>query len=237
MDQPLPEAIRGAWYLLKEAEAPEGEEPLPKTFQQLDLRIDGGFTRFLIKGGRRKEQEQGDYTFDGNFLILRGRNTDTYRVRPERWWDWSLEDKKERWRLRRALLDPKRDFGRLDPDDARDIRLLPLRVQIEDRFGDDRTSNGLPPAPHTHRLIYRGEDDSSGAPRVVGTPCGQLAAGGPRLWVGLGRSTESLDDKTWQRIVEEVYLLEVLQGPGTIETVEVELLDADDRRFTFQPGG
>lgn len=108
-DNLLPEAIRGSWYLLADDNKPLAEA-IEKKGQLLALRLTGKFSLYDLTqeddGTEKVVKDAGDYTFDGDFLILRGRNTETYRVRIKSAWQWNLEAKKKTRKLLRGNLVP-----------------------------------------------------------------------------------------------------------------------------------
>lgn len=213
-ERPLPESIRGSWYFLAESADPHG--PAAKGRSVYRFRLDGTFALYILKGDDWIEKEEGDYTFDGAFLIIRGRNTDTYRVRREGPWKWNLEGKKEDQKLMRGLMKDD-DFFELSAKDAKEIRILPIRVNV------------TAPATHTdvvYDLMYKGE---AGEVRRIGSFFVEQSGGGKR-WIGLTRFADGLEDKTWERIIRESYL-DIFQGkPSDVGVVTVRLLDTDESR-------
>lgn len=212
-ERPLPEAIRGSWYFLPESADPHGPADKGRTVYR--FRLDGTFARYILKGEDWTEKEEGDYTFDGAFLIIRGRNTDTYRVRPEGAWKWNLEGKKEDQKLMRGLMKDE-DFFELSEKDAKEIRILPIRVTVE------------APADHDnviYDLMYKGE---AGNPRRVGSFF--VERDGTKRWVGLTRFAEGLQDTTWERIIRESYLDIYAGKPSDVGVVTVRMLDTGESK-------
>ncbi len=213
-ERPPPEAIRGSWYFLPESEDPH--KPADKGRQVYRFRLDGTFARYILKSDEWIEKEEGDYTFDGAFLIIRGRNTDTYRVRLEGAWRWNLEGKKEDQKLMRGLM-REQDFFDLTEKDAKEIRILPIRATVE------------APAEHAdviYDLMHTGE---STIPKRIGSFFVERDSGG-KLWVGLTRFARGLEDKTWERIIRESFLDIYLGKPSDVKVVTVRLLDTDESR-------
>ncbi len=135
--RPLPEAIRGCWFFIPDA-SPQTQSG-QKNSSIIHFNLDGSYERFQIKDNTRKTVEQGTYTFDGMFLILRGRNTDTYRVHPEGFSRWNIEGKKDGQALVRAY--PSQiSSAELTSAQIKDIRNLPIRVTVV----DEQTHPNLP---------------------------------------------------------------------------------------------
>lgn len=210
----LPEAIRGVWfYVPEDFDLERGHE---RTRQQLAFRIDGSFTRYQIKNDSRRAIETGDYTFDGNFLILRGRNTDTFRVRQSGYWRWELEGKKKEQHLLRALIDLDAPHE-LSAAAARDIRILPLRVQIQGRDkGDDAI----------FEAIYK---PAEGEARLVATFFVEEHPGQKR-WVGITPLVHGIEPATWERIIADSFLDLYLGKPDDVGVVTLRLLDSGESR-------
>lgn len=211
-ERPPPESIRGSWYFL-----PDSANPLAlgdKVPQIMRFRLDGTFSRYLARESEWQEKEKGDYTFDGQFLIIRGRNTDTYRVRCDAFWRWVLEGKKEEQVLLRALIS-RRDFVELDAEDLKEIRILPIRVGVE---APARADDAI------YELVYR----KNGVPRTVGSFF--IEQDGARLWVGLSRFVKGVEDKTWERVIRDSYLDIFRSKPEDVRVVTVRMLDTDESR-------
>ena len=216
-ERPPPESIRGSWYYLNGDVDPHelGDKPP----QVLRFNLDGTFIRYIAKKDGWMEKERGDYTFDGAFLIIRGRNTDTFRVRPKAFWRWNLEGKKESKALVRGLLSDD-DFSELSDEDRKEIRILPIRVGIQ-------TPTDNPDA--VHELVYRGENGE----QLIGTFF--VEREGQKLWVGLTPCVDGIEEKTWERIVHESYL-DIFRGkPKDIKVVTVRFLHTDDSRVFAYP--
>ena len=212
-ERPLPEAIRGNWYFLPARLDPK-EQP-DKPLQAYGFRLDGTFTRWVVKDDAWTEKEQGEYTFDGAFLILRGRNTDTYRVRTESSWRWVLGGKKEDWALVRGRVSPE-DFVALSEEDAKEIRILPIRVSVEPRYQGEEV---------LLELVYRKED---AAPRPIASFFIERGDDA-NLWIGLTPFVSGVEPRTWERIVRESYL-DLHAGKPDVGVVTVRLLDSGDSR-------
>lgn len=211
-ERPPPETIRGSWYYLPESANPRALAD--KTPQVLRFRLDGTFTRYLARESEWVEKENGDYTFDGQFLIVRGRNTDTFRVRTDDYWRWVLEGKKEEQVLLRGLV-TKKDFVDLNADDQKEIRILPIRVSVE---APANVNDAV------FELIYRKDTGE----RVVGSFF--VEREGPKIWIGLSRFVRGIDDKTWERIIRDSYL-DIFRGkPSDIRVVTVRMLDSGESR-------
>lgn len=209
-DRPLPETIRGSWYYLPASADPN--KPSDRGVFVYRFRLDGTFTLYTIRDGSWTEKESGDYTFDGAFLIVRGRNTDTYRVRNEHFWRWRLEGKKEDYVLLRALA-TEESFIDLGEAQRKEIRILPIRVSVRNPFDS-------PDA--IHKLVYSFE----GVEEQVGTLF--VERSGDNLWIGLTPIATGIDEKTWERIVRESFLDIYLGKPDDIRVVTLRLLDEND---------
>ena len=216
-ERPPPESIRGSWYYVDSDADPNelGDKPP----QVLTFKLDGTFTRYIAKSDEWTEKESGDYTFDGAFLIIRGRNTDTFRVRPDAFWRWNLEGKKQSKALLRGLLTPD-DFVELDETDRKEIRILPIRVSV-------RTPTDHPDA--VNELVYRGENGQ----HLVGVFF--VEREGQKAWVGLTPCAEGIAEKTWQRIVHESYLDIFLGKPDDVKVVTVRFLNNGDSKVFAYP--
>jgi hypothetical protein len=177
-----PEAICGAWFMGE----PEGmEQAWREGVCDLYLfRVDGTFTRWGRRKGYVRETERGDYTFDGDFLITRGRNTETYRVGVEARGDWTLEDKKGQSRMVRRLVEQ----AALPEDAARDLRILPVRVTFAPLLEE---------TPEVLLASYtRGEDE-----HALGLVT--LERRRERGWAGVTRLESTLGRETWARAIAE----------------------------------
>lgn len=213
--RPLPQAVRGCWYYVPPSF--EVKDGLTKTRQVITFGVDGTYTRYEIKKDRRKEAESGEYTFDGHFLIIRGRRTHTFRVHRPAFWRWMLEGKKKSWVLMRGLATEDAVEMELPEADQRDIRLLPLRAEIEADFKDNDV---------IHRVVY---DQDERDRRLLGTFFVEHLPG-DHLWVGVTPLVRQLEDKTWERIIRESYLDKFMGKPKDVETVTVQLLDSHQSR-------
>lgn len=213
-ERPPPEAIRGSWYYL-----PISVNPLDlgdKPPQAMRFRLDGTFTRYIVKDGSWSDKENGDYTFDGQFLIVRGRNTDTFRVTTDSFWRWSLEGKREEQLLLRGLAD-RSVFGELSAEDAKEIRILPIRVAV--RSGGDSDSA-------IHDLVYRAD----GREIRVGAFFVEHDRAARKVWVGVAPFVAGIEGKTWERIVRESYLDIFCGKPADVQVATVRLLDSNESR-------
>ncbi|MBA2665378.1 MAG: hypothetical protein H0U74_24025 [Bradymonadaceae bacterium] len=217
--RPLPEAIRGCWYYLTDATPPA--QARLKPLQLLKFRVDGSFARFQLKDHVKKELEAGTYTFDGQFLILRGRNTDTFRVYPKTFWKWGLEGRKDDQALVRGLV-TEEEFVELASEDQKEIRILPIRVTVRGESGAGEGIYELVYQPLDRELVSIGSffverhDDD-------------------RLWIGLSPYVSGIEAKTWERIVRDSYLDIFLSKPKDVAVVTVRLLDSNDSRvFNYQ---
>lgn len=211
-ERPPPESIRGSWYYLPGSVDPHNLGDKPP--QVLRFRLDGTFTRYIARDDGWLEKEKGDYTFDGAFLIIRGRNTDTFRVRTDEFWRWSLEGKKEEQVLLRGLV-TREDFVTLDAEDQKEIRILPIRVSVRARADSDDA---------VFDLVYRGEHGE----QLVGSFF--IERDHAKVWVGVSPFVEGIEGKTWERIIRESYL-DIFRGkPRDVQVVTVRLLESGESR-------
>lgn len=211
-EQPLPESVQGAWYLLPADEDPA--EVNPSDTEVMVFGRDGYMDHFEIKGGAREHKDEGDYTFDGQFLILRGRSTKTYRVEQESHWNWLLEGKKNRYRLVRALIDYD-DADPLDEESRREISMLPLRVKPRSDY-----EGGL--QGDICRLVYEADDGE----RLIGA-LGAMQDDDD-IWIGVLRLAEGLEPGIWRRIVEKSYLGAYRDDVTFPAEVALEFVDAGE---------
>ena len=186
--QIYPEIIRGVWFCLKDGA--EFQEAWQK--QSFDIYlfwVNGEFIRMTLKDGNKREVETGQYTFDGNFLITRGRSTETFRVELEQTTHWRLQSKKHDLHFVRQLTQPVA----LDEADARDLRILPIRAGVE------------PVHKHLPRcfwLTYGTRDNQTTRLAMISTDEEQAEHG----WVGATRLVEGLDPNAWSRLISEAFL-------------------------------
>ncbi len=205
----LPEAVRGCWYRVDPSANPElGEEA---DQQVVCFGADGSYRRFEPGGSGRKCVEKGDYTFDGDFLIVRARRTHTFRVNRPVFWRWELEGKKKRFNLYRGFV-AGNELDEVDGELARQARLLPVRVRLEaDVEGDGAI----------HRLWYNPEE---GDPIVLAAVSMERADGG-QPWVGVTSLVCGIEPEGWEQIVRHCCLDEVGDG-----TVTLQLFDSGQTR-------
>ena len=211
-ERPLPENIRGSWYFVSEKRA-SNRDAEPLVFQ---FRLDGSFSLFTLRSGTRIEKERGEYTFDGNFLILRGRTTETYRVRTQTHWRWTLEGKKEAHQLVRGMISDD-DLVDLSAAESKEIRILPIRVAVveENSVADVIYELGFESAEHDRRL-----------------PVASLFAefDGHQMWVGLTTYVTGIEVRTWERIIQDSFLDFHLNKPSEIRVVTIRFYGTDEVR-------
>lgn len=221
-EKPLPEAIRGSWYYISsDLEMPAG---LAKGANVLCFRGDSSFARYQFRETEMREAERGTYTFDGNFLILRGRVTDTFRVRVAGPWKWTMEGKRvDQWLLR-GLFESEEPVE-LSAEEAREIRILPVRVSVKVPWSG---------AEAVHDLVYQ---SGEGPVRRIGSFYVERGSEG-RLSVGLTMAVTGLESRTWERIIRECYLDLFLGKPLDVGVVTVRLLQTGESRvFNYHAGG
>ena len=215
--RPSPDAIRGSWYFLPLSADPHNPDRPILTYR---FRLDGTFSIYGARGDESFEKEKGDYTFDGAFLIMRGRNTETYRVKVKDAWRWVLEGKKDEYALLRGRITDN-DFVELTADQQKEIRILPIRVTV-DNFSNNR--DGI------YDLIYK----SGGTTRTVGALFVEKDAEQGKLWVGLSPCTPGIEAKSWERIVRDSFLDIHLGKPKDVRVVTVRnLINGESKVFTY----
>jgi AraC-like DNA-binding protein len=213
-ERPLPENIRGSWYFVSVKEA--GRDSDSRSLQVFQFNLDGRFSIFAMRNGARFEKEKGEYTFDGNFLILRGRTTETYRVRTETYWRWVLEGKKEVYYLMRGLVSES-DLIDLSENESKEVRILPIRVSVvpEASISDVIYELGFESTEHGRRLSVANfftEVDEH------------------RMWVGLTPYVRGIEPRTWERIIQDSFLDFFLNKPAGIRVVTVRFFGSDEVR-------
>lgn len=217
--RPLPEAIRGCWFFIPDA-TPHSQSG-QKNSSIIHFNIDGSYERFQIKENARKTMEQGTYTFDGMFLILRGRNTETYRVHPEGFSRWNIEGKKDGQALVRGYAS---HFNATELSVAqKEIHSKNVAV-IDDythptlKNENNGGSNGI------YQLAYT----SSAQPHENIANFFVEVHAGNRLWIGLSPCIKNIEPATWQRIIQDCYLDIYLNKPADVDFVTIALLNSDD---------
>lgn len=195
-----PEAIRGLWFLIPEETSRQEVAAGEAAAEVLVMRLDGSFRRLSYEGGQMREREHGDYTFDGDFLITRGRSTETYRVRPQQWWRWEIETKKDAFELVRSLDDLARPRQELGEEAARDLRILPLRADVEPVLED--------PLGLVHLTFSRAQDPLLGVVSV------EVDEDSQQVWLGIGRVATELSEELWARLAQEVVCGVYLEDRG-----------------------
>ncbi len=216
-ERPLPEAIRGSWFYYPISADPRkaGDKPL----LVYRFRLDGTFNLYTVRDGNWIDKEKGDYTFDGQFLIIRGRNTDTYRVRPKLFWKWTLEGKKEDCLLARGIADDENVS--LTPEQQKEIRILPIRVSVLEQPGG---TDGI------YQLVYHVDEEEI----VVGSIFVEYEPDEGRMWIGLSQFTQDIEPKTWERIVRESFLDIHMGKPNDINVVTLRTLhDNESTVFNY----
>lgn len=233
-NRPLPEAIRGCWFFIPDA-SPQNQTGQKNT-SIIHFHLDGSFVRFQIKLNARKDIEQGTYTFDGAFLILRGRITDTFRVQTPDHIRWNLEGKKDGQALVRAFVQPD-DLSELSPAEQKEIRLLPMRLSINDAqthpASDESIQNQKGASNGIFQLTYENAHKET-------LPIASFFVEfhpENHLWIGL---TPLLADATfepelWKRILHDCFLDQYLSKPADVDRVTLNLLDTGhSQTFSYQ---
>jgi len=202
----LPESIRGGWYFVgAEAELLGGDETEAEV---LVFRLDGTYSRYELAEGERLLEEEGEYTFDGHFLIVRGSETNTYRTAREAPWRWHLEGKEDDHLLLRGW------SGREEPVElgearVREIEKVPARVFVRSEFEG-------PKAGEICSLVH----ESGGEQVRVGACFAEPAVDG-EVWIALTPLTHSISESLWRRIVRRSYLDIYREDDAEVERIEI----------------
>lgn len=217
----LPEAIRGSWYLLADDDKPLADA-IEKKGQLLTLHLTGKFSRYELStedGATAKvEKDSGDYTFDGDFLILRGNNTETYRVRVDQDWCWSLEAKKKKRKIVRGNL-LKADFIALDADEIAELNKHSHRVKVETAFANK------------YNAIFELVFQPKASRRLrIGCFSVDIDPNNNELWLGLTPLVTNLSADLWQQIVAQSCGDLVRANPAKIERVLLDIQGQDALR-------
>jgi hypothetical protein len=200
---PLPEDIRGTWYYLSDEGTPQ--EALASKGELLTLRLDHSFDRWRIKSNELEHQDDGDYTFDGSFLILRGRNTDTYRVDASDELMWFLEGKKKSRRLFRTLA-TEDDARALVEDELKSLKVVPSRARCEPVVDD--------PNCHLVDVLYKD--------LTLGSIAGER--NGNELWAAVTTLAPNIPASTWAGIVKGSYVEKYRDDPKGIYDVTAHMV-------------
>lgn len=217
-----PEAIRGLWFMVQDGEGMV-DALSSLSIELYTFNLQGRFVRVVLRDGVRREHESGDYTFDGNFLITRGRSTETYRVNVEGPMRWLLEGKKGMvWLCRRALdeQDEELELPELDAEVVRELRILPIRVRFEPFTVQEQL--------RSWRILYD-RDGKLETPLWLGSL--SLDDDSPSsLWAGITTYVRGLDTRTWQRFVSDAFLSHHPDARGEALTeLVVQFLDSGER--------
>lgn len=213
----LPESIRGGWYVVPATDTVD--EVVEEDGEILVFHLDGSFVRFAIEDDERREADRGDYTFDGQFLIIRGSSTQTYRVEPESEWRWSLEGKKEDRLLLRGLID-RTETVELPEERREEIEQLPMRVFVRSIF--DGAQEG-----EICMMIHEADDEEI----AIGALYAEAPSDG-EMWIGATPFVEGLNVEIWERIIRESYLDIHRDDLDQVARVDVHFFGPDrDLRF------
>jgi hypothetical protein len=198
MQQPLPETIRGAWYNV--GSGGSVAETVQEDGEILVFDLDGGFVRYELDEGHRAKSEEGDYTFDGQFLILRGKNTTTYRVDVEAPWRWRLEGKRDERLLLRGLVDRDESID-VSGERSEAIGRTPGRVFVRSDFDGEEGGEicTFVHEPKDGETIEIGACYTDGDEEV--------------FQIYLTPFVEGLDRPTWEKVVIKAYLDVHRDGP------------------------
>jgi hypothetical protein len=213
---PRPEAIRGAWYRVEPEQEEDGAGQLPGSLMTFD--VEGTFRRYDLEDGSGTLADDGGYTFDGDFLILRGGRTRTYRVQQEAPWKWRLEGKKEAWNLQRGLYgggQPKR----LSSERRRELERMPQRVLCRRDIEDTDLPSPL-------SLVDPSEAEGD-------VTIGSLFATGVddgHLWVAVTPYVADLGVEFWQRLVRGSYLSDYHKASSNLVAVDMRVVGEDVER-------
>lgn len=216
-DRLLPEAIRGAWYSLPD-EPEEVDDALEEDGEVLVFRLDETFDRYRIaEEGGLEEDERADYTFDGDFLILRGSSTETFRIEPVAPWKWEGEKKSEDRRLLRGTYagDEPIDLG---SERVAEIERLPGRVYVKSALRG-------PPSATIGTFVH---EDGEGDEVDIGAVCAQYDGNEVR-WIGATPYADGIDKGTWRSIVEDAYLDIYLDDASLADGASLRLVEGRSR--------
>lgn len=220
-ERPLPETIRGSWYLISRKS--KMRKPVEKPLQIFRFRLDSSFSRYILGGtGAWTEDEIGDYTFDGGFLITRGKATEAYRVKRFSFWKWELEGNKYFSDLLRANIKEK-DIELLSEEDLKEIRILPIRVIVKTIVKNE--------AEAIFDLFYSHE----GKEIQVGSFFTTKESAN-RFSIGLSPLNNQISPQMWERILRESYLDMFLGKPDDIGVVTIRFLndtETNPRIFSY----
>lgn len=201
----LPESIRGGWYFVPTDE--EVGDAAEADGEVLVFFLDETFARYELSEGERELDEEGDYTFDGQFLILRGSDTETFRVEAETAWRWELEGKKDEHLLLRGWTDLEEPFE-LGEERLGEIESVPARVFVRSEFGG-------PSDAEICSLVHESDDE-----QLLLGAC-YAEASDDELWIGLAPFTTSISDSLWRRIVRRSYLEIYREDDREAEQIEI----------------
>jgi hypothetical protein len=213
---PRPEAIRGAWYRVDPETDDAGAGQLPDCLMTFD--IEGTFRRYDLDDGSGTLADEGGYTFDGDFLILRGGRTRTYRVQLKAPWIWRLEGKKGEWDLRRGLYGGDRE-KRLSSARREELGRMPQRVLCRRDLEDTDI-----PSPHS--LVDPSETEGDVA---IGSLFA-TDADDRRLWVVVTPYVADFGVEFWQRLVRGSFLSDHHPDASDLEAVDVRVAGEDVER-------
>lgn len=211
-DRLYPEVIRGAWFLYKGELSDPTKIPLDEC-DLLAFRRDGTYSRHQTKPESPRELEHGTHTFDGEFLITRGRSTETYRVSRRSETHWVLETKKHAIQLIRHV--DQASFE-LDESAARSIRILPMRA---------KGSKWVDGATLVQPIVFAPQDAS---PITLGLASLEVDKTRSSCWIGISRLASGLDDATWHRIVRESLFDLGLDDTDGITTLDITFYGEPD---------
>lgn len=220
-ERPLPEAIRGAWYSVP-LEPQDVDEALESDGEVLVFRLDETFDRYQVEEGELEEDERAEYTFDGDFLILRGSSTVTFRVDQRAPWHWELEAKSGERRLLRGKYEGTEPV-RLAGDRADEIERLPGRVFVKSEFsGHGSATIGT--------LVHESTD---GDEVDIGAVCAEFDDE-MLTWIGATPFVDSIPERTWKRVVREAYFEIYLDAPPLAPDATLRLATLDNPMATVE---
>ncbi len=207
--RPYPETIRGAWHLLPVDTQVPAE---CKTYDLVVFCMNNDYYQLQIKAGKLKQASQGTYTFDGDFLITRARNTDTYRVTTTDHAHWHIETKKGDRSMMRHLDMPHTE---LSEDQLKTLRILPIQAKATPLFDH----------PMSPQLLSLGD-----------TPLALLSVDPwpeqRSYWFGVLPFTTQIPEQTWRRILHESVLPTVTEDPSAFSRLDFSMLH--DSEFSIQ---
>lgn len=222
----LPEDVRGGWYHLPADASPRDD--LEEEGQIVHFDLNGDYTAYEIDEGHRRETETGGYTFDGDFLILRGGRTETFRAEPRSRWHVDLESKSDETMLLRGPYTSGELQRSISEEEVDEVRRMPAKVLVRSATEGDLETE-----------VVTFIDERRGAEgRVLGAASMQWESDDQStMWIGVTPAVDGLGLEIWRSLVREAYLDVYLGEPGGLERVALALFtDPEKQRLEFRYG-